>query len=135
MPLMRVLVDTSVWIDYFRSGEKSQALDYLLDAEEVVVNDLILTELVPFLRLRKQSAVIKLLNKLPKRPLVIDWQEIREFQFLCLKAGINGIGIPDLLIAQNARQSECLVFSLDKHFEKMRDVIELKMYDADILLE
>ena len=123
MPLMRVLVDTSVWIDYFRSGEKSQPLDYLLDAEEAVVNDLILTELVPFLRLRKQNTVIKLLNKLPKRPLVIDWQEIREFQFLCLKAGINGIGIPDLMIAQNARQSECLVFSLDKHFEKMRDVV------------
>ena len=78
---MRVLTDTSVWIDYFRSGENSQALDYLLDVEGAVVNDLILTELIPFLRLRKQNAVMKLLAKLSKCPLVIDWQEIREFQF------------------------------------------------------
>lgn len=89
---MRVLVDSSVWINYFRSGENSQPLDFLLDADAAVVNDLILTELIPFLRLRKQNAVIKLLAKLPKCPLIIDWQEIREFQFQCLKAGINGIG-------------------------------------------
>lgn len=132
---MRVLTDTSVWIDYFRSGENSQALDCLLDVEGAVVNDLILTELIPFLRLRKQNAVIKLLAKLPKHPLVIDWQEIREFQFRCLKAGINGIGIPDLLIAQNSRQFECRIFSLDKHFEKMRDIVRLDIYDAGIPLE
>jgi hypothetical protein len=125
---MRVLVDTSVWIDYFRTGENSQALDHLLDADAVVVNDLVLTELIPFLRLRKQPAVIKLLNKLPQRPLTIDWQEIREFQFRCLKAGINGVGIPDLLIVQNARQSECGIFSLDSHFKKMRDIFELEIY-------
>ncbi len=132
---MRVLTDTSVWIDYFRSGENSQALDYLLDVEGAVVNDLILTELIPFLRLRKQNAVMKLLAKLSKCPLVIDWQEIREFQFRCLKAGINGIGIPDLLIAQNSRQFECRIFSLDKHFEKMRDLVGLDIYDAGIPLE
>ena len=46
---MEVLVDTSVWIDYFRSGEKSEKLDFLIDENLVVINDLILTELLPLL--------------------------------------------------------------------------------------
>ena len=40
-----------------------------------------------------------------------------EFQYRCLKLGINGIGIPDLAIAQNALQYSCEIYSLDKHFE------------------
>lgn len=125
---MQVLVDTSVWIDYFRTGENSQALDDLLDADAVIVNDLILTELIPFLRVRNQTAVIKLLAKLSKCPLVIDWQEIREVQFQCLKAGINGVGIPDLLIVQNAMQASCCIFSLDKHFKLLHSLLGFEIY-------
>jgi len=28
---MSVLVDTSVWVDYFRSGNNSEKLDFLID--------------------------------------------------------------------------------------------------------
>ena len=33
---MDVLVDTSIWIDYFRAGDNSEDLNYLID-ENVVV--------------------------------------------------------------------------------------------------
>ena len=33
----------------------------------------------------------------------IDWDQIIEFQFNCLKIGLNGICIPDLIIVQNVK--------------------------------
>ncbi len=42
---MAVLVDTSVWIDYFRTGNQSAELDDLIDENVIVTNDLILAEL------------------------------------------------------------------------------------------
>lgn len=43
-----VLVDTSVWIDYFRGiqSEKANKLDYLFDTERIVTGDLIIAELM-----------------------------------------------------------------------------------------
>jgi len=50
---VEVLVDTSIWIDYFKSGDNSEKLDYLIDENLVVINALILTELLPLLILKK----------------------------------------------------------------------------------
>ena len=59
---MSVLVDTSIWIEYFRSGNNSEELDFLIDENLIVTNDLILAELVPFLKIRKQRKIIELLR-------------------------------------------------------------------------
>ncbi len=56
---MEVLVDTSIWIDYFKAGDNSKDLDYLIDENIIVTNDIILAELVPYLKLKKQTKVIK----------------------------------------------------------------------------
>ena len=125
---MKILIDSSVWIDYFRSGSETNELDYLIDNNFVYTNDLILTELVPFLRLKRQASVIGAMNQVANLPLSVDWSEIQEFQFTCLKAGINGIGIPDLIIAQNAMQNDSFIFSLDKHFRLMQDALSFKLY-------
>ena len=45
---MQTLVDTSIWINYFRSGDHSGDLDFLIEENLVVTNDLILTELIPY---------------------------------------------------------------------------------------
>ena len=120
---MEVLVDTSVWIDYFRSGEESERLDYLIDENLVVTNELILTELLPLLVIRRERRVIKLLEKIKKSHLKLNWGEIVSYQVSCLQSGSSGIGIPDLIIAQNAIQNNLPVFSIDKHFKFM--------YEAD----
>jgi PIN domain. len=101
---MPVIVDTSVWIEYFRSGNNSIKLDFLIDEDLLVINDLILAELVPFLKVQNQTNIIKLLFNIKKLDLTLNWDQIIEFQFKCLKNGLSGIGIPDLIIAQNATQ-------------------------------
>jgi predicted nucleic acid-binding protein len=124
---MSVLVDTSAWIDYFKSGNNSAKLDSLIDEELIVVNDLILSELIPSLRIRNQKKIVELLTTIKKLDLSIDWNQIIEFQFTCLEHGLNGIGIPDLIVAQNAKQNHCEIYSLDNHFRLIKDILDLQI--------
>jgi len=124
---MSILVDSSIWIDYFKSGKNSERLDYFIDENILVVNDLILAELIPFLKLKRQAKIIQLIKSINRLELNINWSQLIDFQSKCLKNGINGIGIPDLIIAQNAIQNDCSVYSLDKHFKMMTSVIELRL--------
>jgi len=125
---MGVLVDTSIWVDYFKGGDDSTDLSALIDENLIVTNDIILAELVPYLRIKKQVAVVKLLQEINRLPMQINWDEIVEFQVRCLKAGANGVGIPDLIIAQNAKTNNCKIYSLDKHFRLLKQVIKVKLY-------
>ena len=124
---MSVLVDTSIWIDYFRAGNNSEKLDFLIDENLIVINDLILAELVPSLRVHNQRKIVKLLYTINKLQLYINWNQIIEFQFKCLKNGLNGIAIPDLIVAQNAKQNHCEIYSLDNHFKLMKDILRLQL--------
>ena len=126
---MSVLVDTSIWIEYFRSGNHAAKLDFLIDKNFIVINDLILAELVPSLKVHNQSKIVKLLYKINKIGLSINWIQIIDFQFKCLKNGLNGIGIPDLILAQNAKQNGFEIYSLDSHFNLMKDILGLQMLD------
>lgn len=126
---MEVLVDTSVWIDYFRGANNAHDLDTLIDESLIVTNDIILAELIPYLKIKKQTKVINLLHELKRIPLDIHWNEIIEFQVKCLRSGCGGVGIPDLIIAQNARQTHCKVYSLDKHFRFLNQVLKVKLYE------
>jgi predicted nucleic acid-binding protein len=44
-----------------------------------------------------------------------------------VKNGLNGIGIPDLIIAQNAKQNNCEIYSFDSHFKLMKDTLNLQL--------
>jgi predicted nucleic acid-binding protein len=124
---MSVLVDTSIWVDYLRSGNFAEKLDYFIDENLIVTNDLILAELVPFLKIRNQKKLISLLRNIRRLDLFIEWNQIIDYQYKCLKNGINAVGIPDLIIAQNAIQNDCEIFTQDNHFSLMRDILSLNI--------
>jgi predicted nucleic acid-binding protein len=42
---------------------------------------------------------------------------------------VNGIGIPDLMVAQNAKQNLCEIYSLDNHFKLMKDIVGFELLD------
>ncbi len=125
---MSVLVDTSIWIEYFRNGSYAEKLEYLIDENLIVTNELILSELIPFLKLKSQNKLISLLNVIAIKHINILWNQIIDYQYSCLKNGVNGVGIPDLIIAQNAKQNDCSIYSLDKHFVLMEPIIGFKLF-------
>ena len=125
---MSVLVDSSVWIDFFRDQGNADPLEFLIEENLVVTNDLILAELLPPLHLKKEKNLISLLREIKHQPLIIDWDEIIRFQTLCLRKGINGVGIPDLLIVQNAVQGNLRLLSNDKHFSMIAKYLPLEIF-------
>ena len=120
-------MDTSIWVAYLRDGNFSEKLHFCIDEDLIVTNDLILAELIPFLKVRNQKKLISLLQTIKRLDLFIDWNQIIDYQYQCLKNGLNGVGIPDLIIAQNAIQNDCEIFSKDNHFRLMEDFLNLSI--------
>ena len=125
---MSVLVDSSIWIEYFRGSMNDGRLDFLIEENLVVVNDLILAELTPALHLRRQRKLIGLMQEIICPPLQLDWADLIQMQIACLKHGINKIGIPDLIIAQHAIQNHLELYTRDKHFKLIAQHVPLSLH-------
>lgn len=97
-----VLVDTSVWIEYFKGTGRAAALNELINNNALCINNLVLAELIPSINLKKESKLKRLLLTVNQIDIEIDWDEIVDMQTKNLLNGINKVGIPDLIIAQNA---------------------------------
>lgn len=123
---MNVLIDSSVWIDYFRDGEKSEIIDSMIDQNVLCTNYLILSELLPALSQKKNIKLIRLLREITKIPLHINWDKIIHYQTLCISNGINRVGIPDLIIIDNVIQNDLTLYSVDKHFSLIANFIDFK---------
>jgi hypothetical protein len=125
-----ILIDTSVWIEYFRGSGyiKSDIINNLIDNNQICTNNLILSELIPPLKLKKESKLIDILTTIRNIPIIIIWEEIINFQFINLKNGINNVGIPDIIIMQNVINNNLELFSLDKHFQLMNKFIKFNLF-------
>ena len=124
---MKVLVDTSVWVAYFRGTSDLSALDWVIEEGLVVTNDLILAELTPAMLVRGERKLVALLRDIERVPLAVDWDGIIQMQVTCLRNGINKVGIPDLIVAQHAMQHDLSLFSLDKHFHLLGKHVPLSL--------
>ena len=123
-----ILVDSSVWIEYFKGNDKTLPLNDLIDSNNVCINDLILSELIPSINQKKEEDLKELLLSIEKVPLDINWNQIIYMQTLNLRNGINKIGIVDLLITQNTIENDLELFTLDKHFQLMSEVHGIRIF-------
>lgn len=124
---MNVLIDSSVWVGYFRGTGNLSTVDLMIEEDLAVTNDLILAELTPPLLMRGERKLIALLNNIESSPLALDWKGIINLQVICIRNGINKVGIPDLIIAQHAMQNDLVLFSLDKHFSLLSKQVPLRI--------
>ena len=128
---MSVLVDSSVWIEYFRGTSAiADRVDALITENMIVGCDVVLAELIPVLVHRKEHHLAALLKEIERHPLSTDWNAIIAMQVTCLKHGINKVGIPDLLIVQYAIQHDYALFTLDAHFRQMARHLPFSLFDA-----
>jgi predicted nucleic acid-binding protein len=117
-----ILVDTSVWIDYFRGANTPEAdkLDNLLGVELAVTGDLILTEVLQgFVSEREFNQGRKLFASIPLIPLVgedIAVQGARNFRKL-KTLGITIRKTIDTLIATSCIEKELTLLYSDHDFD------------------
>ena len=120
-----ILIDTSVWIDYFRGvvNPQSEKLDALLGVEQVLTGDLILTEVLQgFVSDRDFNQARKLLASIPLVPLVplvgedIALQAARNFRKL-RTLGITIRKTIDTLIATSCIEKELSLLYSDRDFD------------------
>jgi predicted nucleic acid-binding protein len=124
-----VVIDSSVWVDFFKGKAECLFVSDLLRLGLVRTNELILTELLPSVRKRNEKRLEGILASVSRIPMDIDWEEIRSFQLRNLRNGYNNINIPDLLIAQNCIQNNIQLISADKHFEALAKFLPLRLYE------
>ena len=123
-----VLVDTSVWIEYFKGNSISLPLEKLIDYNNICINDLILAELIPSINHKKEDDLKEILYNISKISIDINWNNIIHMQTTNLKNGINKVGISDLIIAQNAIDNDIEIYAIDKHFRLMSEFHPIKIY-------
>jgi len=122
-----VILDSSVWIEFFKGNPEYEFVDNILSTNTICTNEIILTELLPSIRKRREVKLERLILSIEQTIMNIDWEEIRHFQLLALKNGFNNINIPDLIIAQNCIQNDILLISCDKHFDTITGFSSLRL--------
>jgi len=130
--MVKVLVDTSIWIDYLKYGKYVSEIRSLLEQQRIVTNDVIIAELLPIILNDKKREVAELLNALERIPVFVDWNGLIAAQQKCLKNGFNKIGLLDLMILQTSIEHSVEIFAVDKHFRALGKIFNAKIFmDAD----
>ncbi len=127
--LDRVLVDTSVWIEFFHRIEPCHSIVLqLMSQERICTMGIIVAELMQGAKSGKELAVLR--DFVYVFPFLSDsresWQAAGELSFR-LRRNRKEIGLVDCYIAVVARMEGASILSLDRHFEMMKDDIGIKL--------
>ena len=117
-----ILVDTSAWIDYFNKPDSAtgNAVEQILRNGRAVIGGIVLTELLQGAKIRKEfDAVLEGMVSLPiLNPTLNTWVEAGRISFMLRRKGIT-IPTTDLIIAVLALENNCMVLTLDSHFQQI----------------
>lgn len=123
------LVDTSVWIDFFRGVESiKEILTKLIAGDRVFTAGPVLFELLQGIRSSKEREQVKeallSVNFLDITPE--DWEGAA---LISRELRAQGITIPvtDLLLAQLAKAHDLEILSLDPHFDQIPGIAHRKL--------
>lgn len=105
------LVDTSIWVEFFRGSDRVGALEDLLEADEVLLHPWVLGELVLGGLGRRQETVVADLESLPATPGVTD-EEVLELVRARGLAG-RGVGWVDVHLLASALVAGSRLWTLD----------------------
>jgi predicted nucleic acid-binding protein len=124
-----VLVDTSVWIEFFRSkqGAAGDILDELLDKDKAVICGIVEMEIFQGLKKHEMSDVQSIL------PL-LSYVEITRADFIAagrlwkaLREHGNTIPSTDCMIAAVCLRCDLTLLSLDAHFKKIDGLKQIQL--------
>lgn len=121
-----VLVDTSIWIDFFVGKPSAAGLEHLLAQKLVRIHSMILGELAMGHLGKKRKAVLEDLKTLELLPTLPD-QEVLEF-IETAKLYASGLSWVDAHLLYTALMEEQSLWTADKRLKRMVQKFKLS-YD------
>ncbi len=114
-----ILVDTSVWIDHFRSP--NSLLTELLEQEQVLLHPLVLGEIACG-NLKRRKEIVALMLALPTATRADD----REILLFIEKRSLmgRGIGLIDVHLLASCLIEPCSIWTFDKRLRTVADELE-----------
>ena len=128
--LARVLIDTSVWIEFFRQHEPCYGLvSKLIDDEQVICCGIILAELMQGAKSDKERAILEdFLQVFPFIPETPElWASAGKLSGRLRRKGVT-VGLSACFIAMAATSVKAPVATLDSHFEALAKPAAITLY-------
>lgn len=126
-----ILVDASVWIKFFRSAHapESADLDDLLEMRAVQTCWPVRVEVISGAKSEHERSKLRdLFLAIPLLEFPVDiWDRLEEARFRLARKG-HQVSLVDLLIACTASFHGIPLWTLDKDFTVIREVISFSMY-------
>ena len=126
----KILVDTSIWIDYLKnkSSRIAEKVDGMLTKDEVCVPRIVIAELIQGAKSEREVSVIE---EFVEAFNIIDqgedtWIKAGKLSFTLKKKGRN-INLSDCYIAVIAQEHDCHIFTLDAHFKEIQKCIDITL--------
>ena len=124
-----IVVDSSAWIEYYRSGGNpfiSNLVEDAIRSDAVGINGIITVEIAGF---AKENERVLIENDFSGLHIIELTAEIfKKAVSICSKLRRNGTTIPatDAIIAASALAAEASVIHLDRHFEQIAEYFPLR---------
>jgi len=125
-----VLIDSSVWIDYYQpktSENLKSAVKKLIEADEVAINGIIVVEVLQ--GTASDGDYRRVLNDMTTfKEFAFNWNVLRRAAKLGFDLKRQGITVPtiDILIAATALENNCSLWHQDNHYELIAQKTGLK---------
>ena len=133
MSAKRVLIDTSVWINFFRdkSAAFSQKVDDILSKNEIYVPKIVLAELIQGSKSEREVMAVK---EFLDAFHIIDqkedtWMRAGELSYQLKRKG-KKVNLADCYIAIMAEEHGCQIFTLDEHFKEIGAAIGIELVET-----
>jgi tRNA(fMet)-specific endonuclease VapC len=128
----RILIDTSIWIAYFKNSSVkiAEKVDEILNDADIYVPKVVIAELIQGAKTEKEVSVI---GEFIGAFNVIDqkddsWEQAGRLSFQMKRKGVT-IHLVDCYIAVIAFENKCRLFSLDAHFRDIKRFLKIEMVE------
>jgi predicted nucleic acid-binding protein len=125
-----VVVDTSVWIDFF-AGRPVPSLEDALAQGSVILSPLVVAELVSGARRsRDRDSITHLMRELPLHETPLDhWVRVGDLRRHLRGRGL-AVSTPDAHVAQCALDRDALLLSRDAVFQRIAAIGKLRLQSS-----
>ena len=121
-----VVVDTSVWIDFF-AGHPTERLEDALRLGSVIVPPVVVSEILSGVRARDRAAVLALLRDLVLASTPLEhWVAVGDLRAMLARRGLS-VSTPDAHVAQCALDRNALLLSHDAVFARIAGATPLRV--------